>query len=98
MDQQEIEKLQKEMRKNDPRCKKAAQEDIELAYQLLSGVPDGVPSNKNGLLRSRFLSRDTKPTEKEARAALARVLISVDPPRMVLYLVRPLRSEDGGHG
>jgi len=90
MDTRELDKIRKEMRKNDPRWQKADQRDIQLAYLLLTGANDESPTDKNGVYHSRFLARDTKPTEKEARAALARVLLSIDAPRMILYCVAAL--------
>jgi hypothetical protein len=75
-----------EWRKNNPRRKKADPQDIRLATILLLG---GDPDDKN-ITRLKYPSRNTKPTEKEARAALARVLMSVDPPRMILWYVAGL--------
>jgi hypothetical protein len=47
------------------------QRDVELAWDLLHGIQE---DDKNGLPTFKFLSATTKPTEKEGRAALRRVL------------------------
>src|SRR5262249_27494081 len=79
--------------KNNPRFKKAEQKDLRLAAMLLTGM---VTDGKNEPPRLKYLSRNTKPTEKEARAALARVLLSVDPPRQFLGLVACLFDRSAG--
>ena len=83
---EEMEKFREEFRKNNPRFKKADPQDVRLATILLMG---GDPDDKN-VTRLKYPSRNTKPTEKEARAALARVLMSVNPPRMILWHVAGL--------
>ena len=45
-------------------------DDIDLAFELLQGRKNADTGNVE------YLSADTKPTEKEARAALARVLLT----------------------
>jgi len=82
----EIEKFRKEMRQRNPRFKKADPQDIRFATMLLTGAdPDDERQT-----RLKYPSRNTRPTEKEARAALARVLMSTNPPRMILWYVAGL--------
>ena len=67
--------------------------DVELAKALLEGVrrEDG----PNGLPDVNFLSCDTTPTEEEARAALARVLLSENIPSVVLWMLAGIFAPDG---
>jgi hypothetical protein len=54
-----------------PQC---LESDIELARALLEGAPE---IDRRGLPKFVRLSASTKPTEKEAREALSRVLLSI---------------------
>jgi hypothetical protein len=54
---------------------------VSLAMDLLSGLRHKV----NGLSEFTFLSGNTKPTESEAREALARVLLRGDVPEVILW-------------
>lgn len=56
--------------------------DLDLAWYLFHGLPR-VPSEPGHLAKTKFPSGTTKPTERECRAALARVLRN-NPPRPLL--------------
>jgi plasmid stability protein len=58
----------------------ARDSDVALSVNLLCGV--FIENGKGGAVT--YLSRHTKPTENEARAALARVLLSKEVPPIVL--------------
>jgi hypothetical protein len=66
-----------------------ASQDIEYAFALLRGI--GVVTHKDRektprerIKKIEFPSATTKPTEKEARAALARVLTADGPPEVLI--------------
>jgi hypothetical protein len=58
-------------------------DDVEYAMALLCGIER--TDERGRLPKFEFLSHNTKPTEKEARAALARVLLSGNVPRVLLW-------------
>ena len=63
-----------------------SEEDFKLADALLYGL---IRVAKNGYYNVEYLSSRSKPTEKEARAALARILRSRDvPPAFLTALAR----------
>jgi hypothetical protein len=82
----QLKRILEETRKNNPRYKKADPQDIRFATMLLTGAD---PDDKRQT-RLKYPSRNTRPTEKEARAALARVLMSTNPPRIILWYVAAL--------
>jgi hypothetical protein len=64
-----------------------------LALYLLDGIQEKGP---DGIWRRRFLSKDTRPTEDEGRAALARLLLSEHPPRrLILWALAILFAPKG---
>jgi hypothetical protein len=72
-------------------------QDVEHAFALLFGI--GYITNGRGytdfqdrIKKPKFPSRTTKPTEKEARAALARVLRANPPPRAMEFILRELAN------
>jgi hypothetical protein len=77
-----------------PEEQQAFERDVELALQLLDGIPRG--DERKGPTEWDFPSSTTTPTEKEARAALSRVLrlgarATIDalaPPFLNLILLR----------
>jgi hypothetical protein len=67
--------------------------DEYLAFLLLDGIQE---KGLDGIWRRRFLSKDTRPTEDEGRAALARLLLSEHPPRrLILWALASLFAPDG---
>jgi len=67
--------------------------DEYLAFLLLDGIQE---KGGDGVWRRRFLSKDTRPTEDEGRAALARLLLSEHPPRpLILWALASLFAPDG---
>jgi hypothetical protein len=58
--------------------------DVETALKLLTGVWQ---RGKNGRYSVHFCSANTKPTEREARAALSRVLLNGDVPDLLRGLL-----------
>ncbi len=62
--------------------KEAHEQDARLALELLCGIPH---EDADGLTEVEFLSRDTRPTENEGRAALARVLLNGNVPPVILW-------------
>jgi len=71
--------------------------DVENALKLLLGInrfstieDDQRQVRLDELKKTKFPSATTKPTEKEAMAALARVLTMDDPPKIVLMAVAAL--------
>jgi hypothetical protein len=68
-------------------------DDVVDAMALLRGI---VRRDKGGRLpKFEFLSQDTNPTEKEGRAALARVLLSGNVPRALLWALAAVFDPDG---
>jgi hypothetical protein len=65
------------------------------AYKLLTGV---YQLDENGRLSFHCLSSNTDPTEKEARAALSRVLLSDEVPRWLLGLLALLFNPEALKG
>jgi hypothetical protein len=65
--------------------------DVETALKLLTGVWQ---RGKNGKYSVYHCSSNTNPTEKEARAALSRVLLSGDVPDLLLGLLSILFSPE----
>jgi len=71
-------------------------QDIEYALALLEGI--GYATNEQAQIKkTKFPSATTKPTEKEARAALARVLLMDDPPIAILFFLAALFDPSGPH-
>ncbi len=66
--------------------KEEVEKDAQLALRLLTGRV----RNSNGLTEYQFLTRDTRPTEKEARAALARLLMNGYVPDEILSALAEL--------
>jgi len=78
-------------------------DDVTSAFKLLWGVnrfyttaDDQRRASLDGLKKTKFPSGTTKPTEKEAMAALARVLATDDPPKVLLKAVAAL-FDPGNH-
>jgi hypothetical protein len=69
--------------------------DVRLAETLLHGVRRDGP---NGFPVREFLSRNTTPTEDEARAALARLLLRGTAPHLLLLGVASLFMPDAFRG
>jgi hypothetical protein len=65
--------------------------DNDLALSLLTGIKD---TDKRGLPVSKPLSRNTEPTEREARTALCRILWDGDVHRQVLDALAAVFSPD----
>src|SRR5215469_2738655 len=73
-------------------------QDIEYAFALLRGigvVRPGIKTPREMVKKVEFPSATTKPTEKDARAALARVLSEDGPPEF-LEVRKELLRELGG--
>jgi hypothetical protein len=77
--------------------KEAYDEDVRLAMALLCGIRrEGKRlSEFGGLSEFEFLSRNTKPTENEAREALSRVLLTEDAPPIVLHALAAVFAPNG---
>jgi hypothetical protein len=74
--------------------KEAYDEDVRLAVALLCGIQrwDGRLSS---LSKTEFLTRNTNPTETEARAALSRVLLTERAPPIVLHALAAVFAPNG---
>jgi hypothetical protein len=77
---------------------KPVSQDIERAFSLLWGIGRvydlfGVYVADRRLKRAKFPTRDTKPTEKECRAALARVLVNNPPYQLLRELAAAIYPE-----
>jgi hypothetical protein len=85
----------------DPDAKPVSQ-DLERAFFLLWGIGHiyslygfCVPDRR--FKKAKFPTRDTKPTEKECRAALARILKSDKIPRQLLHELADIIYPEGNH-
>jgi hypothetical protein len=66
--------------------------DEQLAILLLDRI---VEKGADGFLRHRFLSKDTRPTEDEALAALTRLLLNGELSPAILWALARLFAPDG---
>lgn len=71
--------------------------DLQCAFTLFWGVGRGVRKEAS-FEKIRFPSATTRPTENEAKAALARLLVMDDPPSAILRMLASAFDPDGGHG